>query len=377
MRLSAALLLSILLLSLSAGAEELSGHYTNLLFQTENSLNQRQRNDLNRLRLTADGRVRHVSWEISYDHELLYGDLVRDPQYQLFSQFPERTWMDASAYLHRGKSLDWKHSLYRGWLQYEYGEVSVTVGRQRVAWGSGRIWNPTDRFNPVAPTALEPEQKLGVDALNAVWRYGDFGSLQLIAAPGKSEFNVLQKTAVRWQDTFGEFDVAMMSGRFGDEKLFGFDLTGNIGDGGGRVEIVRSISGPGSAYTQLSAGYDYTLTNELFQDGLYLAIEYFYNGAATGLPLLQSGRVQADRLQSVSRSLWGGQLGYDLTSLWRLDFLLLADFPHRSFFYAPGVVWSASESLDISVVAQLVQRGSRGEFSTMNHLYALRMDWYF
>ncbi|MDX8404272.1 MAG: hypothetical protein R8K54_07685 [Mariprofundaceae bacterium] len=362
-------------------AVEISGRYTNLLFQTENSLNQQQLTDLNRLRLTGEGSFKRFTWEISYDHEILYGDLIRDPQYQLFSRLPERTYVDASAYIHRGKSVDWKHSFYRGWLQYEQESVSVTIGRQRVAWGSGRIWNPTDRFNPVAPTAIEPDQKLGVDAINAVWRYGGFGSVQLIAAPGKAAHNLSRKVAGRWQDTFGEFDVAVMGGRFGDERLMGLDLTGNLGDGGGRLEVVHSASGLEGTYTQLSTGYDYTLTNELFQDGLYLALEYFYNGAAPDSPLVRAGGSQKDRLQSLSRSLWGGQLGYDLTSLWRLDFLLLADLNHRSFFYAPRVVWSVTENLDLSMVAQIVQEGSvigsGGEFSGTKNIYVMQLDWYF
>ena len=356
-----------------ASAVEVSGQYKNLLFQTKDTLGQQQLTDLNRLRLTGKGGFGRFTWEMSYDHELLYGGMVRDPQYQLYAQLPDRTYVDASAYIQRDRSLDWKHTLYRGWLQYEYEDVAVVVGRQRVAWGSGRIWHPTDRFNPVSPTALEMDQKLGVDAVNFVWRYSGFGSAQLIVAPGNSAHNISRKVAGRWQDTFGEFDVAVMGGQFGDEKIVGLDLTGNLGDGGGRVEVIRSASGVAGAYTQLSAGYDYTVTSDLFADGLYLAIEYFYNGAAPDLP-----DPLANRLQSVSPSLWGAQIGYDLTSLWRADFLMLADFSHRSLFYLPRVSWSMTENIDLSIFAQLIDRGDgMGEFSGSNNLYAMQMEWYF
>ncbi len=356
-----------------AGAVEVSGQYTSLFFQTRDSLGQIQRADLNRLRLTGKGGEKRFTWEASYDHELLYGGLVRDPQYQWLSRLPERTYINTSAHIQRGRSLDWKHSLYRGWIQYEQESVSVTVGRQRVAWGSGRIWHPTDRFNPVSPTALEMDQKLGVDAANLVWRYGGFGSVQLIVAPGKNSHNVTRKVAGRWQDTFDEFDVALMGGQFGDENIVGFDFTGNLGDGGGRVEWMRSFRGLAGAYTQLSAGYDYTVTSDLFPEGLYLAVEYFYNGAAP-----DSTDLLADRLQSLSRSIWGGQIGYDLTSLWRLDLLLLADLGRRSLFYVPRISWSMAENIDLSIFAQLVDKGSRGgEFSGSNNLYAVKLEWYF
>lgn len=356
-----------------ASSVEVSGQYRNLIFQTKDSLGKQQLTDLNRLRLTGKGRFDRFTWEVSYDNELLYGGMVHDPRYQLLSQLPDRTYVNASAYIQRDRSLDWKHTLYRGWLQYEYEDVAVTVGRQRVAWGSGRIWHPTDRFNPVSPVALEMDQKLGVDAVNLLWRYGGFGSVQLIVAPGQSAHNVTRKVAGRWQDTFGEFDVAVMAGEFGDENIIGLDLTGNLGDGGGRVEVIRSTAGVAGPYTQLSTGYDYTLISNLFPEGLYLAIEYFYNGAAPDIP-----NPLADRLQSVNRSLWGGQMGYDLTALWRLDLLMLADFSHQSFFYVPRVSWSVAENVDISMLAQLVDRGEKsGEYSGSNHLYAMQLEWYF
>lgn len=370
---AAFVLILLLLCPVAADAVEISGRYTNLLFQTENLLNQKQTSDLSRLRLTAEDKLDKFSWELSYDHTLLYGGLVRDAQYQATSNLPDPTYLDLTSYIHRGRSLDWRHSLYRGWVQYERDQFLFTLGRQRVAWGSGRIWNPTDRFNPVVPTAVERDQKTGVDALNAAWRYDDFGSFQMIMAPGRSEHNVVRKVAGRWQDTFGEFDVAVMGGLFGSERVFGIDLSGNIGDGGGRLEVVRSTSGLNGTYTQLIAGYDYTLSHTWLPEGLYLAIEYFYNGASS----LSTSLASQDRLQSLSRSLWGGMLGYDLTALLRFDFLLLADLTRRSIFYAPSVTWSVTDSVDLAVVAQLTRDGQGGEFSSQRPLYAMQLDWYF
>jgi len=367
------LLVLLLLCPLMADAIEISGRNTNLLFHTENLLNQKQTSDLNRLRLTAEDKLDQFSWEISYDHTLLYGGLVRDAQYQATSMLPDPTYLDLNSYIHRGESLDWKHSLYRGWIQYETDQLLFTLGRQRVAWGSGRIWNPTDRFNPIVPTAVERDQKTGVDAFSASWRYDDFGSFQMILAPGRSRHSVARKVAGRWQDTFGEFDAAIMGGIFGDEHLFGIDLSGNIGDGGGRLELVRSTSGLNGAYTQLTAGYDYTITHAWVPEGLYLAIEYFYNGASSFSPVL----TMQERLQSLSRSLWGGMLGYDLTELIRFDFLLLADLTRRSLFYAPSVTWSVTDSVDLAVVVQLTDDGRSGEFSSQKPLYAVQLDWYF
>jgi hypothetical protein len=371
---AAALVLILLLLCpVAVDAIELSGRYTNLFFHTESLLNQKQTGDLNRLRLRAEDGFDQFSWELVYDHSWLYGSVVRSAQYQAASSLPYPTYLDLTSYIYRGHSLDWRHSLYRAWLQYEQDQLLLILGRQRIAWGSGRIWNPTDRFNPIDPTAVQQDQKIGVDAFNTAWRYDNSGSFQMILAPGRSEHNVARKVSGRWQDTFGEFDVAAMGGLFGDEQVLGIDLAGNIGDGGGRLEVVRSISGPDGAYTQLMAGYDYTLFHAWFPEGLYLAIEYFYNGASARNLSLAS----QDRLQSFSRSLWGGILGYDLTALLRFDFLLLADVTRHSFFYAPSVTWSVTDSIDFKVVAQLPTDGQSGEFASYRPLYAMQLDWYF
>jgi len=352
-------------------ALEFSGQYTNLLFETRDSLKQDRTTDLNRLRLEIDGDYGPVRFHLAYDHELLWGGLVADPVIAAALRRPEPTWIDASAAISRRTHFNWRHTLYRGWLEYENGPVNIKLGRQRIAWGSGRIWNPTDRFNPVQPTALELEQKLGVDAVRMAWNYAGNGSLVAVFAPDRPSYRTSRKLALRWQDTFGEFDVALMGGRIRDETMFGLDVTGNLGDAGVRLEWMQARNPVEGGYAQVTAGIDYSWNNNWFPNGLYLAIEYFYNGVASSAPLTQ------DRFNSRSNHLLGGLLGYDLTSLWRFDLLLIADVQQSGWFVAPSLKWSAVEDVDITVFAQLPQGIGASEFATFEALYAIRADWYF
>jgi len=372
-RRAAVVCLAGLLLSAPAHAIEFSGQYTNLLFHTRGSLGQAITTDLNRLRLRLEGAEGPFSWEVVYDNEILWGGLVRDPLFQTLSALPPRTWADLTATILDSGAVNWQHTLYRGWLQYEEGPLQITAGRQRMAWGSGRIWNPTDRFNPVDPTALEPEQKTGVDAGVVVWRYSESATVQAVVTPGRQAHDVSRKWILRWQDTFGETDVALLGGRIGEEDVFGLDITGNVADGTARVELMQAWPVQGKAYMQLSAGYDYTLINPWLPAGLYLAIEYFYNGA----PGVAAPAVPVDRLQTLKRSLLGFMAGYDLTPLWRLDLLLLADTSAPSVFFMPQLTWSAANNIDIGLFAQLPAGTQTGEFARFDELLALRMDWYF
>jgi len=352
-------------------AMEISGEYRNLLFETDNTAGRNVVTDLNRLRWQWRGMTGAWSWQVSYDHEWLYGGLMRDPLFRRQLEQPQSTWLDTAAIISSSASHIWQHQLYRGWLRYEDGPWRLTAGRQRIAWGSGRIWNPTDRFNPVQPTALEPDQKLGVDAVDGQWRYSGFGGIEMVAAPGNHFSGTSRKLAVRWADIWENRDVAVMAGRIGSEVVAGFDIAGNLGDAGYHMEWMQSWRGMSGRYSQVSAGMDGTWVNDWFPAGLYLAAEYFFNGAPLG-HLFRA----TDSLQSISHHLFGGMVGYDLTPLWRLDMLLLTDLEQNSWFAVPRLSWSARENLDVTWIVQW-PTGHNGEFAAFSRLLAMQLEWYF
>jgi len=368
------LALFLSLLTNDADGVELSGHYNNLLFQHKNSRHQNVVSDLNRLRLTLDGGENVWQWHLSYDHTLLYGGAVRDPVFRLRQSVPDPTFLDLSANIVTSADLDWQHNLYRGWLEYKKDAWNVVIGRQRIAWGSGRIWNPTDRFNPVQPTALEPDQKLGVDAAYVTYAYSDFGSVQWLVAPSQAKRSVKKKWALRWQDTIAQTDMALWLGEIGQERVLAVDVTGNVGDAAARVEWQQSWHGQHGDFGQLLVGIDGTWTTQMFSDGLYLAIEYFYNG----LPNANNkGLMQWDMLQSSSQQLLGMLAGYDLTPLWRTELTWLVDLEKTSMFIAPSVRWSVSDNTDAVIFTQLPMGGGQAEFSSLDNVFAIKLVYYF
>ncbi|TLS67355.1 hypothetical protein FEF65_07980 [Mariprofundus erugo] len=355
---------------MAADALEFSGQSANLVMGSKNSLQQQGISGLERVRLKVAHTAGPWSGQLAYDHEAVWGAMVRDPLFPLQAAQPQPTFFDATATVRQSRSLYWQHTLYRGWIQFDNRKVRVTAGRQRIAWGSGRIWNPTDRFNPVQPTALEVDQKLGVDALNAEWRYASAGSVQVVLAPGRPAAAVSRKLALRWRDTLADTDVAVLAARIGGESVVGADLTGNWFDAGWRLEGMQAWQHGGRSYGQCVIGVDYTWMNAWLPQGLYLAVEYFYNGAA-------AWPVTHDRLQSRSAHLLGTMAGYDLTPLLRLDLLLINDLQQASWFASPSLTWSVVENVDLKLFSQLPGGRGAGEFGLLKALYALRIDWYF
>jgi hypothetical protein len=355
-------------------AGELGGSYRNLFAVTRDSLGNDIVTDFNRLRLELEGVAGAWSWLVTYDHALVAGGFVESPDFAPVEAIPEPTALDATDAIAGGRRFEWRQRVYRAVLAYDWGGGKVSAGRQRIAWGSGRLWNPTDRFNPVAPTAIEPEEKTGVDSAFGELRFGQFGALQGVAAPGRGSRNVRRKLAIRWRDTVGELDYAVLAGRIGDETVLGLDLAGNLWQGGIRLEALLGRPEESRRYAQLAAGYDYTLATDLFPAGLYLLAEYFYNGGALGAlpPPLPS-----DRLESRNGHFLGLSAGYDLTPLWRLDGLMIWDLTGRSLFLSPQLSWSAAANLDVSLFAQLFAGGAGSEFGAFENAFFLRLELFF
>ena len=69
--------------------------------------------------------------------QMFLGSLTTDSYYfDLKAEWTEENDWYASSEIDR---------LYLDWI---YKDIEVTLGRQRIAWGTCLVWNPTDFFNP-------------------------------------------------------------------------------------------------------------------------------------------------------------------------------------------------------------------------------------
>ncbi|MDX8401362.1 MAG: hypothetical protein R8K47_01890, partial [Mariprofundaceae bacterium] len=210
--------------------------------------------------------------------------------------------------------------------------------------------------------------KVGADALSVEWRLGAQGSIRLVHAPGDLRRGLREKSVLRWRDTFGETDLAVMAGRIGSERVAGLDLTGNLGDAAARLEWLQSSRGPTGDWGQVAVGLDGTLTPESLPNGLHLAAEYFHNGAAARRPLFP------DRLTSLARHLLAFAAGYDITPLWRLEFATILDPAHGGWFAQPALRWSASEAWDVQLLVQRAGGPPGSDFGGGGTILLLRLD---
>ncbi len=188
-----------------------------------------------------------------------------------FGSDPKTTWTTRQAY-----------------AQYSWAGASLRVGKQRVAWGSGFAWNPTNRLEPPknpANTSLEQEGSWAVrlDAQPAPWAglilvasQGDAGAGDLPFATGARKRNT---GALRARFLAKDTDLALvMSGGERQPTLVGLDVGRSVGGVALHAESAvyegseLAPARPDERFFRLVAGALWT------RDTTSLSAEYFYNG---------------------------------------------------------------------------------------------------
>ncbi len=375
---------------------------------------------LTRFRLRLDGRVnRHLSAVVAYDHELLFGTLdtlgvTLAEEFRVDSLF-DLDWQ-VRAFGMPTEHRSWRHGLYRAYAQLELGGFEARAGRQRIPWGVGRLWNPTDRFNALPPLDIEQAQIPGVDALDVRWNFDGFTFLEAVYQPNGNSADAAY--GARFHGSLGEADYSLLGGRWEEAWAVGGDLAANVRDAAFRMEVIwtrpsRDVFPIGAVrperldnFWQVVASLDYSVP---VGRGIYLLLEHLYNendlgfgeGKAgsllpffesTFVPLVGSGlrpeqgpfatagsvnRFGGSRVITSARNQTGFQAGYELTPSLRADLLVIYDWDGHSAVFAPILVYSPLGSLEITLGAQLFAGKRRSQYGSQPDLGYAIVEWFF
>jgi hypothetical protein len=301
---------------------------------------------------------------------VLIGSYLGTPQFQLESQLPPRTYLDLeSVYAREGDVLG-RHRIRRAAFTVSHGATDLRVGRQRVAWGTGRFWSPLDLLNPVNPTALEPGERDGVDAILVEHKRSAVSRASFVFAPVHAgrDFALAQ-----WHSNASGIDYSVTGGQVPEGRLLGLDAAGQIGGAGVRAEWTVTQQDVGGALHRVLLGWDYAFANTLT-----LSAEFYYDGSGSDDPASYDiAGLLSGRRQTVGRRYGGLYTRYEFTPLLKWENWLARNLSDRSWYVSPRLTYSLRQNLDLAAGAQFYGGQHESEFGLRRDLWFAYLQWFF
>ncbi len=370
--LAGAFVLWVALARADGGTLQPTGYYKNLLVRSETWTGEPFTLDLNRLRVELKGPITPaLRIDLQYDNEVLLGSYLRTLQFQQQKDLPAPQYWRADANYLESTDVYGSHRLHRAALSLSAGDTDLHFGRQRVAWGTGRFWSPLDLLNPLNPTALERDERPGVDALLAEHRLGPLSKVAAVVAPDRRSGR--SSAALQWHANAGGLDYSLVAGRLRGWRTLGIDLAGQVGQAGVRAELVRHWPREAPAFNRVLLGID-----QAFENTLTLTAEFFFNGAGARRTAHYDFRaLMTGETPALARRYVGVHAGYELTPLLKWTNELVLNLDDRSRYAGSSLAYSLRTNLDIKLGLQSFSGATGSEYSRPPDLVYLQLQRFF
>lgn len=270
--------------------------------------------------------------------------------------------------------------LYRLYVGYEDEDNRVVIGLQNITMGVGRLWTPTNLFNPRNTYGLEPDEVFGVAGVSYTRHLSTTADITVVASQ-KADHSFKYAASVKAFMEFGDAAVNVVSS---DETLMlGYELEGNLGDTG--VEV-RSEG----AYIKNSAIITNPLgdtTTEAFYQGIIGADYGFENGiTVVGEALYSSKEFGYDEVLLninseivpnlvLSKFYLGGTVSYAFNLFLDGSLTYIESFnDQNSRFIAPTGTYTLNDYNTFTLGAMLQYGPNGSEFGSFENTYYFRYE---
>jgi hypothetical protein len=258
-------------------------------------------------------------------------------------------------------------------VQYDIADPALAeLGRQRIAWGTGRFFSPLDLLNPVSPVSIEREERLGVDAALLEARFGPLSRLSLVAAPRR---NGSPSRALQWHGNAAGIDHSFVAGRLLGQDVVGADIAGRIGTSGLRGEAAhfKPVQPAGASYWRSMLGADHGFANSLT-----VSLEIYRNGggvrdrARYDFAALTSGRTLALATRYI-----GVFASYDVTPLLKWTTQAIVNADDRSRALDMRLAWSVRADLELAAGVQRLSGSPGSEYGQLPGSVFVQLQGFF
>jgi len=323
----------------------------------------------NRLRFSDKMKEGNFFMTLIADIDHYYGaDYIHSDEYAYLSQINADTpFSIETPAKNYGKGVVFGR-VHRFNMGYVDEKNRVVFGLQKVTMGVGRIWTPTDLFNPRNPLALEPDQIYGNVALSYTYALGTLSQAMGVVAKRHDDS---YKYAGRVKTNIGVADIAVDLFSSNDAQMIAYEIEGNLFETG--IEW-RSEGGHyrdkilDKDFYQTILGVDYGFVN-----GLTVMAEWLHS-SKTYLPeeilLTQNSTLSNNR--HLSSDYLGASAAYDFNLLFNGAISMIYGPEDQSSFISPLIEYSLGDDASLALGALLYTGESQSEFGNTGNSYYLR-----
>ncbi len=257
---------------------------------------------------------------------------------RLYANLTDKRYADTNIYLildnvniysFKNRKNSNKTNIYRTYIEYTGEKHAMTLGLQRVAFGTGRIWNPIDVFNPIDITKVEPNERKGTNALHYEYAINSLSNLDLTISKNRH--------AIRVKSFLDVADVALILIKDNKNTLniIGYEVEGELlntditlrSEGGGFWDKKRD-----NFYYSYIIGAEYG-----FENSFIILTEFYHN----------------TNLKSKELAL---NLSYQPSALWFLNFLAIKSLVDESGLISPSFTYSLNDESSLQIGAFITDR---------------------
>lgn len=260
--------------------------------------------------------------------------------------------------------------LYRLYGGYEDSQNRVVIGVQNISMGVGRIWTPTNMFNPKNSYALEPDEVYGVAALSYTRYLSGTSHINVVAS---QKVDNSFKYAARYKALLGLAEVGIDTIISNDTKMIGYEIEGNLADTGIELRsdgayIQNSLKGvqEQKEFFQGIVGADYGFKNgvTLVLEALYSSDKFSYQEIIQNFDSeILSNLVYSNLYTALS-------LSYSFNIFLDASLLYIESFNDKnSRFISPSLTYTLNDNNSFIVGAMIQNGDNSSEFGSSDNTY--------
>lgn len=282
-------------------------------------------------------------------------------------------------------------------MKFTLEKFEITIGRQRINWGTNFVWNPNDIFNAFNYFDFNYIERPGSDAVLLEYYTGDFSSIQLA---GKLNYRQelidsitfekklsLTAAALYKFNKWG-YDFQFFGGMMQTDATAGLGWAGNIGGAGFTGEaswfrdiddfsdtagiIIASISGNYIFKNQLMLNMSVIYNSNGATDKAYGD----YNGAFGSFSTMFSSSLNVKNLTPSKFDIFG-QLSIPATPLINVSLSGMINPYDGSAYIGPSGTFSLTDNISLMLVGQMFFGETLTEFGDYGQMFFLDLKWNF